>query len=207
MTAPEESDLPGLDGHTIEQLSDYLDRDRTPPDLSIEHSPGCQIALTALMRLRTLSQTILESEAAAEPVRDERWIDSILNRISLESHAGRKIPYAVSTLSRQLAITEGAVRGIVRSAGDSVGDAIIGRCRLSGDVTALGEPITVSVEISVFWGRALSETIARVREAILRDLAKHSQLNVVAIDVTVQDLLLPRSNDRSATSPSAEDPR
>ena len=38
-----------LDGHTIEELSDYLDAGRTPVDASIEGSPGCRIALDALM--------------------------------------------------------------------------------------------------------------------------------------------------------------
>lgn len=44
-----------LDGHSIEELSDYLDSGRTPRNRSIEASPGCQSALQAMERLRDLA--------------------------------------------------------------------------------------------------------------------------------------------------------
>jgi len=50
-------ELAHLAGHTIEDLSDYLDRGRTPADPTIDDSPECQIALRSLQRLRTVQRS------------------------------------------------------------------------------------------------------------------------------------------------------
>ena len=34
-----------LDGHTFDELAEYLDRDRTPRDPDIESSAACRLAL------------------------------------------------------------------------------------------------------------------------------------------------------------------
>ncbi len=146
---PSEADL---DGHTIEELSEYLDRGRTPADPSIDESPGCRIALAALVRLRTVSQSLLEADAEAEAAasvseRDDRWVRRILGSISRDAHAGRDIPVRSDDPRATLVLTEGAVRGMVRAAGDGVGGVLLGRCRLDGDVTVPGNPIGVFIEI------------------------------------------------------------
>lgn len=196
MTAPElrpptRADLEDLNGHTIEELSDYLDCGFVPPDASIDTSSGCQIVLNALARLKTLSATLLENEARVEPARDDRWIERILGQIGIEARAGRDIPLTAPRALAKLSITEGAVRGIIRAAGDSVGTAIIGRCRLDGDVTIAAKPITVLVEVSVVWGAKISETVDLMRRAILAELRRHTNLNILAIDVVVRDIQAP----------------
>ena len=178
----------GLDGHTIEELSDYLDRDRTPADPSIDQSPGCQIALRALERLSTVSAHILEIEAEAEPARDSAWIEQVLSRVGIESRAGRNIPYRHTLPLADLHISEGAVRGIVREAGDQIDGVLIGRVHLDGDVTVPDEPITVRVDVSLLWGRNIPETANRTRQGISDELRKHTELNITAIDVTVHDI-------------------
>ncbi|MEB4613714.1 hypothetical protein OOT08_03585, partial [Leucobacter sp. M11] len=67
-----------LDGHTIEELSNYLEAGRAPADPSIDGSPGCKIALDALERLRTLSPELLAADTEAEPEPEESWVQSIL---------------------------------------------------------------------------------------------------------------------------------
>ena len=47
-----------LDGHSIDELTDYLERGRTPADPSIEGSPACRNALRALERLRDLARRL-----------------------------------------------------------------------------------------------------------------------------------------------------
>ena len=81
-----------LDGHTIDELSDYLDRGRTPLDPSIEGSAGCRIALGSLERLRQISQSLVEVDAAAEAPRNDDWLGGILESIGREARAGRDIP-------------------------------------------------------------------------------------------------------------------
>jgi uncharacterized alkaline shock family protein YloU len=186
-----------LDGHTIEELSAYLDAERTPANFSIESSPGCQIALTALGRLREFTGHVLEAQAAAEPALADSWVQEIMGRIALEARAGRDIPITHPSATAHLALSEGAVRGMIRAAGDSVPEVIVGRCQLEGDITRPGESITITVDISVAWGENLPNAASRVRTAIHRQLLKHTELNITAVDITVQDV-------RFARLPSAE---
>ena len=182
-----------LDGHSIDELSDYLDAGRRPYDASIEESPGCQIALDAMLRLRATSFSLLESEASTEPAPRDGWVAGILNRIGFESQAGRTIPVQHPSERAALSLTEGAVRGLIRAAGDSVTGVLVGRCTLQGDVTRPGEPIVVLVDASIFWGEPIPATAARLREAIYAELLRHTELNVVSIDVTVHDVHLTRN--------------
>ena len=191
-----------LDGHTIEELSDYLDRGYQPAIASIDQSSGCQIVLNALRRLRALSASLLEQEALAEQPRDDRWVQRILGQIGLEARAGREIPFQAPVTNASLGITEGAVRGIIRAAGDAVGGAIIGRCRLDGNVSVADEPIIVSIDLSVVWGTGIPAVVERIRAAVLRDLAIHTELNILAVDVTVHDIQPPdRKGDSGAPRP------
>jgi len=186
-------DAANLDGHTIEELSAYLDAERTPTNFSIESSAGCQIALTALARLRELTAHTLEVQAAVEPEPPDSWVHSIMNRIALEARTGRDIPISHPAPTAHLTMTEGAVRGMIRAAGDSIPDVIVGRCRIDGDVTVPGEPVTVSVDISVAWGESIPIAADRARDAIQRQLAKHTELNIAAVDITVQDVRFRRT--------------
>ncbi len=127
-----------LDGHTVEELSAYLDAGRTPVDPSIEASPGCQIALEAMERLRSLSGPLLEADAEAASAPEASWVARILDTITLEARSGRRIPLESPSPSADLAITEGAVRGVIRAAEADVDGIIVGRCRLRGDVTVPG---------------------------------------------------------------------
>ncbi|RFA10907.1 hypothetical protein B7R54_18110 [Subtercola boreus] len=182
-----------LDGHTIDELSDYLAAGRQPLDPSIESSPGCQIALDAMLRLKGLSLSLLESDVAEQPATDESFIAGILNSIGFEAQSGRNIPVQHPSAHASLTLTEGAVRGLIRAAGDTVSGVLIGRCVLQGEVSIPGEPISVLVDASVFWGESIPLAAARIREAIYAELLKHTELNIVAIDVTIHDVHLSRS--------------
>ncbi|WP_119697282.1 Asp23/Gls24 family envelope stress response protein [Microbacterium halotolerans] len=177
-----------LAGHTIEELSDYLDAGRTPRDPSIEENAGCRIALEALERLHGLSPDLLATDVAAEERTDEGWVQRIMSRISFEARSGRRIPIASSEPRADLGITEGAVRGLIRSAEQSIDGVLIGRCRLDGDVTRVHEPVHVTVEASVPYGRAIHDLADRLRENIMVRLRSHTELNIVAVDITVRDV-------------------
>ncbi|WP_234407378.1 Asp23/Gls24 family envelope stress response protein [Microterricola viridarii] len=177
-----------MDGHTIDELSDYLDSGRQPRVAAIENSPDCQLALAGLARLHRLTLEQVEADVEREPAPTDSWVQSIMNRIALEANAGRDIPISYSDPQAVLSLSEGAVRGIIRGAGDHVQGVIVGRCRLDGDVTLLGEPITIRVEMSVAWGENIPAAASQLRQTIADELHKHTEITIQAIDITVNDV-------------------
>lgn len=177
-----------LDGHTVEELSEYLEAGRLPADPSIDESAGCQIALDALERLRGLTPKLFAADTAAEPEADEQWVQGILADITLDARAGRRIPVALPAARADAGITEGAVRGLIRSAERAVPGVLIGKCKLEGDVTEPGAPVRVSAEMSVTFGESIPELVARVRAEIQAHLASHTTLNVAGVDITVHGI-------------------
>lgn len=188
----------GLGGHTIEELSDYLDRGCTPPEPSIDDSPECQIVLESLQRLRSVSLNLFDEDVKVESERGFSWVSSILDNIAVDARAGRDIPVNHPSPSAHLVMSEGAVRGLIRAAGDSVGGVLIGSCRLEGDVTVSRAPVVVTVEASVLWGERIGDAADRIRGAIYSELIKHTELHVEAIHVEIHDVLIAR------TRPSTE---
>lgn len=181
-------DESALDGHTVEELSDYLDAGRMPTNFSIESSPGCQLALSALALLQSFTQSMLDEEARREPAPSDEWMSALMSRIAIEAHAGRDIPITHPDAAAHLSLTEGAVRGLVRKAGDAVPGAIIGRCVITGDLAEPAAPVAVHVDLSVRWGLRMPEIAERVREAVYRELALHTELTVTTVDIALQDV-------------------
>ena len=182
-----------LGGQTMERLSEYLDAGRVPPDPAIDASPGCQIALDALERLRGITPELFESDIADEPAVDEGWLSGLMGMIALDARAGRRIP--LTSDSGDLGITEGAVRGEIRAAEAAVPGALIGRTRLEGDVTVPGAPIRVALDVSVPYGPPINDTVARLRAAVFERLRQHTELDIVGIDITVHDVRLVPSHE------------
>lgn len=177
-----------LAGHTFEELSDYLDRDRTPADPSIDGSPECQIALRGMQRLRNTHRALLQKDVERESEREDSWVNSILQHINLEARAGRDIPISHPSPSARLSVTEGAVRGILRAAGDSVPNIIVGRCHLDGDVSEPGAPVIVRMDATVLEGEIIPSLADQLREAVYAALSQHTELAVEAVDITIRDL-------------------
>ncbi|MDR6172426.1 hypothetical protein [Curtobacterium sp. SORGH_AS_0776] len=193
-----------LDGHTIDELADYLDAGMQPADPSIDHSPACQNALAAIVRLRQSSLGSLEAAAEQEAPADESWISGVLANISLEARAGRDVPLRPAAPTERPVMTEGAIRSLVRTAGDAVPDALIARCTLEGDVTELGAPVRIVVEIAVRVGSTIQRVASDIRETVAEVLATETDLLVESVDVVVRDLLPPSDDE---PDPDAEEER
>ncbi|MFF2050558.1 Asp23/Gls24 family envelope stress response protein [Leifsonia sp. NPDC058194] len=181
-----------IDGHTLDELSDYLAAGRQPADPSIDGSPQCRAALTALERLGRATQDLLDQEAAASPT-DDDWVGRILTGIRLDVQSGRRIPIAHPDPTADLALTEGAVRALVRGVGDDIDGVLVGRCRLEGDAETPGAPVAVHLEISVRYGVSMTETAEAVRKAVVAELARHAELTIASVDVLVTDVREPRA--------------
>lgn len=174
--------------HGIDALSDYLDHDMLPADPTIDESPECQRVLRSLRRVRALATPLMEADEAAVTTLDQGWIRGIMENIEREAKAGRDIPFATADEAATLVITEGTVRGLVRGAGDRTPGILVGRCILEGDVTVLGEPVTLHVRVSIGWGRPVAEAIAQFRDEVATGLRQHTDLVVAALDIIVDDL-------------------
>ncbi|MBD8585767.1 Asp23/Gls24 family envelope stress response protein [Frigoribacterium sp. CFBP 13729] len=188
--SPRESSEPDGGSVSTERLADYLDSGREPYDPLIEDDPECLAQLVALERLRALSSELVESDVETAPAPDPSWIAGVMDRVRLESRTGRDIPLASPDPRSTVHITEGAVRSLVREAGDSVPGAVVVSCGLAGDVGIADAPIRVDVAISVVYGADLRSVADLVREAVARALTRQTEIVVEALDVTVRDVHL-----------------
>lgn len=195
--APELSRLglePGdLDGHTIEELTDYLDAGRTPADPSIDDSAGCRLALDALERLHAVTGQLIDDDEDAEGEVDESWVDRILGGIVMDVRSGRRIPVESPSPHADLGITEGAVRGLVRAAENSIPGVLVGRCRLDGDIEQPGAAVRVVLDASVPYGHPIPRLIERLRSEVAGRLRTHTELNITGIDIAIRDVRDPSS--------------
>ena len=174
--------------YTVEDLSAYADRGRTPRIAAIEEDAECRAVLDGIERLGALSRELLADDVARAPKVDESWIDRVITSIGRELRAGRDIPLADADGRTSTVITEGAVRELTRAAGDSVEGVIVGGSRISGDVDVPDGAVSVAVTISVVTGVPVRERAEAVRDRIRSELQRHTRLRIEAVDVTVVDL-------------------
>ncbi|RFA12579.1 hypothetical protein B7R21_09535 [Subtercola boreus] len=183
-----------IDGHSVDELDDYLSAGRKPYNPSIENSASCLLYLSALARLRNRSWRALTREAAGEPDRDELWITSLLDTIKNEVRAGRDIPIRHPDPTIRLTVTEAAVQGLIRDVADSLDGIILGRTVLVGDVTLPGEPVEVRMTVAAEYGHNLVSVTERLRHEVARALAEHTELMIVTIGITVEDVYRARED-------------
>ncbi|WP_336641224.1 Asp23/Gls24 family envelope stress response protein [Microbacterium sp. USHLN272] len=187
MTAHDHDDA--LDcGTTIDQLSDYLDRDRTPRDPHIESCPDCLNALEALERVGRLSRDLIDADAAELPAPPESWFERIFTSIQEELRAGRSLPISHPDPRVQITVTEGAVRALLRDSGDAIDGVFISRTEIVGDAETLGAPVEINLTASVRFGTSIQHLTDELRDVAYAALAKHTDLNVVAVNISVEDI-------------------
>jgi uncharacterized alkaline shock family protein YloU len=175
-------------GRSVDELEDYLDAGE-PRDVHIDQCPECQQALDSLKRMRRVTAELVQNDADHAPEEVvEGWLKGLVGQLALEVRAGRQIPLHHDNERARLSITEGAVRALIRDAGDRVPGIVVGRSSFEGDVTEPGAPVSVLVTASARHGVNLVQIAADLRSAILADLARHTELNVTAVDVRVDDL-------------------
>lgn len=188
---PGRSDTDDLDGFTLEQLSDYLEAGRAPRNPAIEDSPSCRLALDSLERLRAARQEMQHADIAAEPPADDGWVDRLLEQIPPNTRPGRRVPLEVPDTTGDFGMTEGSIRGLIRSADAIVPGVFIGKCRILGDVESVGAPVRIQIEISVWFGQPITEAVATLRAEVARRLDAHTQLRIEGIDIAVIDVQFP----------------
>lgn len=182
-------DVDGVDdvggsGYSLEDLSAYLDRGRTPRIPAIERNAECQALLASMERMGRLSREIVE-EQAAEPLA-ESWYDEIMREVMREFRAGRDIPLTRTADGTQLVVTEGALYELIRTVGDDIAGVLVGRVRI--DQPEPTAPLDVRVTVSVLFGYPMQGTVDLMRDGIRAAIERHGDLRVGRVDVTVGDV-------------------
>lgn len=159
----ENNDDVGGSGYSLEDLSAYLDRGRTPRIAAIERNAQCQALLASMERMGRLSRELVE-EQAATPLADS-WYEGIMREVMREFRAGRDIPLTHTDDGVEIVVTEGALYELIRSVGDDIPGLLVGRVRL--DQLDPRAPLDVRVTVSVLFGYPMRETVERMREAFV----------------------------------------
>ncbi|AMM19228.1 hypothetical protein AX769_02620 [Frondihabitans sp. PAMC 28766] len=175
---------------TLERLADYLDRGRRPYDPVIEDDPSNAMQLATLERLRVLSGRLVADEADEVPPPDPSWFSGVMDRVRQEARSGRDIPLGSDDRFSVFHMTEGAVRGLIREAGDGIDGAVVISVALSGDVALPGASVRVEVTISALKGEFVPLMADDVRQAVALQLARQTELVVEAVDIVVGDIHL-----------------
>ena len=188
----------GGSGYDLDELSAYLDRGREPAIAAIDGNAECQAVLASMERFGSLSRDLVARDVATAPALDESWFAALMSTVARELRAGRDIDFPDPDPATRLSITEGAVREVVRAAGDSVAGVLVGSVRL-GVVDAVapgaGGPVDVHVSISVAFRAPLPDVARTVRTAVHTALLTHTPLAIGEIDITVDDVFVATSDD------------
>ncbi|RAX44177.1 Asp23/Gls24 family envelope stress response protein [Arthrobacter sp. AQ5-06] len=176
-------------GRTLEELSDYLHTGSSPDAEHVHNCPQCQAGLAALRRLDDLTAELIALDILQAGRGDEPWLQNILDHLRLETRAGRAIPLAGAHPDDDLSETEGAVIALIRTVGDTLPGATIGKCWLHGDLTSAGAPVTLHLNVTAFWGHPVPGLARALRSTLSDALALHTELNITAIDIAVTDLV------------------
>ncbi|WP_394941901.1 hypothetical protein [Psychromicrobium sp. YIM B11713] len=182
-------------GHSLDQLSDYLAAGKQPADPYIDACAECQAALHALEQLNTLTRELVDHDSQAQSEEDTDWLGSIFSNIAFEARAGRDIPLHAEPVEAEadpedeLSQTEGSVIALIRAVGDELDGAMIGRCRLIGELADPGSAVIVDVRVTALWGPPLRALADELRLKIRETLEQHTQLKISAIDISIVDIL------------------
>ena len=176
-------------GHTLEELSLYLDTGEFPDPPHLESCPECRNGLDSLRRLSAAGEELFASDLAAAGSGRDDWMKDILANLTLELRPGRSIPLRSDDPADILSETEGSVIALVRSVADNLPGAVAGKVRLEGDVTVPGAPVAVHLDLAVLFGHPLLPSAASLRQDLAAALDRHTELNVSAIDITITDVI------------------
>ncbi len=179
-----------LDGHTVEELSDYLDAGRSPRNASIEDSVGCRLVLESLERLRALTPDLVNESNPEHRQVDDNWMQRLLGSIALDARAGARIPLAPPSSTVDIGITEGAVRGIVRAAEAVVPGIVVGRIRIDGDIERFDAEVGLRIDTSIVYGINGVEAAASLRNEIVDRLGEQLAWRIRSIDLAITDVIL-----------------
>ncbi|MDO6145398.1 Asp23/Gls24 family envelope stress response protein [Paenarthrobacter aurescens] len=178
-------------GHSLAELSTYVDTGQIADPVHLQSCPECQAGLASLRSLSQFGSELLSSDLADAGSGHDDWMQSILDNLRLELRPGRSIPLTAGDPRDSLWETEGSISALIRSVVDAFPGTAAGKCRLHGDITTAGAGICVEVEIAVVYGHPMEERAAELRRQLSETLAFQTELTIESINITVTDVLEP----------------
>ncbi|MBG6180420.1 Asp23/Gls24 family envelope stress response protein [Arthrobacter sp. CAN_A1] len=175
-------------GHSLDELEDYLLTGHSPAEQHYQRCPECQAGLAGLRSLHRLTGDLAAADTEHAGSADEPWLQSILGNLRLEMRSGRSVPLSSEHPDDSFTETEGSLLALIRSTGDDVDGATIGKCRLHGDITEPGADVRIEVTVTAFYGHPLPSMIESLRSRIAHTVLNHSELNLTSVDVAVTDV-------------------
>ena len=174
-------------GFSLDALIEYALSDRTPVREDIESDVEAHRAVTQLQRLQRLMQEVLVQEGADAP--ESPWFHRVMHELRDEMGHGRTVPLGEPNAATSFTISEGALKSLIRAAGDAVGSAVIGRVTFTGDLSVAGVPIGIAIEAAVRARASIPDAAQQIRAAVERALHEHTTLTVGSVDVTIIDVV------------------
>jgi hypothetical protein len=184
---------------SIEELADYLDAGRSPVRPDIESDPVAMAALGRIASLRGASRELLDAEVEADRAGDEGWIATVLASVRTTAHAGRDIPVPDPDPSATLVVTEGALRGLVRTLGDQEPGVVVRRTRFTGALGVPGGSVDVEVTVALTAEASVHGRAETFRTVVIDALREHAPFTLASVVVRVVDVLV--DGDRSGSGP------
>lgn len=80
----------------------------------------------------------------------------------------------------------------------NVGEVLAGKRQKDISVTRTGSDVTVDVSVNVDYGKVVPEVAKEVQRAVAENIQVMTGLNVKAVNVTVQSIVLPASETANA---------
>lgn len=176
-----------IDGFTLTELEDYVEAGREPRRSDIESSPDALRMVVGLEQVMALTRRAVD-DADALPQPSIDWFDRIRGFLSREVRSGQALPLRHELAEDALTVDEAAVRSYLRAVVDGIEGVLTVRTHFVGEVTRLDAPVEVTVIISTAYGQPIQPRTRRVREEVSRVLSRHTDLNVVSLDIRVTDL-------------------
>ncbi|WP_143588328.1 Asp23/Gls24 family envelope stress response protein [Tersicoccus sp. Bi-70] len=186
-------------GTDLSDITRYLAGDNPAQSAHIETCAQCQDAIRSLQRLEDFTHQL--AVADTEKADDPAWFHRLMSGLHLEGRPGRSIPYTDAG-DADLAVTEGAVRALVRAAADTIDGALIGQCVFTGDVTTPGSPVEVNLSLAVIYGHPIQSIVHDVRTTVDQLLRRHTELVITDVNITVIDVIRESRADPSKTGTS-----
>ncbi|MDO5747432.1 MAG: hypothetical protein Q4P66_07235 [Actinomycetaceae bacterium] len=190
----------GTSLHKLSDLQDYRSgvygamAPRTAEKLEnhITHCPQCRHFLAQLDRLHNNTRDMFHNDVSNTSA-DLGWLQPMLDALSLEVRQGALIPLEPLFESDSLHLSEGAIRSLLRTYGSS-STALVSSTEIvpHGDLTAIGTPIEINVDIVVSYPTSPLEQALHVRDKIWMLLKERTDLLVTAVNVHVCDIIVPQ---------------
>lgn len=187
-------------GIQLSELSELSDsrigvQDSLPPrritqlEKHVATCSHCRSALQYLKQVTDYAQHSQETQVEKETA-EQTWLNNLLNTLVFETRAGKEIPMKSPYQQGDLTQTEGAIKDLIRNYA-STAHALVISSQIDLDIEDINHPCTVNTRIHVSACENIPQMAQEIRSRIWKLLRKHTDLQVEAVNLYVEDLTDP----------------